>query len=72
MKIFSITRIGIFIVFLLMKSLAFAQQVPFAGAFSLTSSKSMHYSWINNSWEGSVEKQTLVNYEFFKWLHDTF
>ncbi|MDR2844608.1 MAG: hypothetical protein LBV28_00755 [Puniceicoccales bacterium] len=45
---------------------------PFAGADNSTPAKAMYFSWINNGWEGGDEAQTLVNFEFFKWLHDTY
>lgn len=37
-----------------------------------TPSRSEYFSWINNTNEGATEKQTLVNLDFFKWLHDTY
>ena len=68
-------RNSIFIILLLTEILSFAQTkptLPIAGAMESTPSKSMYYSWVNNAWEGSTEKQTLINYEFFKWLHTTY
>lgn len=43
-----------------------------AGADNLTPSIPQYFSWINSTNEGSTEKQTLINLEFFKWLKDTF
>ena len=43
-----------------------------AGADERTSSKAQYFSWINNTNEGSTETQTLINLEYFKWLHDEF
>lgn len=44
----------------------------FPGADEKTPSRSEYFSWINNNWEGSTEKQTLSNLDFFKWLHDEY
>lgn len=43
-----------------------------AGADERTPSKAQYFSWINNTNEGSTEKQTLINLEYFKWLHDEY
>ena len=52
----------------------FAQQngKVFPGANEKTPSRSEYFSWINNTNEGSTEKQTLSNLEFFRWLHDEY
>ena len=34
-----------------------------------TPSRSIYFSWINHAWEGTDEYQTLVNLNFFKWMH---
>ena len=44
----------------------------FPGADEKTPSRSEYFSWINNTGEGSTEKQTITNLEFFKWLHDEY
>jgi len=44
----------------------------FPGANEKTPSRSMYFSWINNTNEGGTEKQTLINLNFFKWLHDEY
>ncbi|MGA2532698.1 MAG: hypothetical protein ABSG19_06630 [Candidatus Aminicenantales bacterium] len=41
-------------------------------AGELTPSKSHYFDWINSQYEGTTEAQTLVNMEFFQWLHDEF
>ena len=41
----------------------------FPGAAETTPSRSQYFSWINNTNEGTNEKHTLINLEFFKWLH---
>lgn len=43
-----------------------------AGADNLTPSIPQYFSWINNTNEGSTEKQTLINLDFFKYLKDTY
>lgn len=40
----------------------------FPGADETTPSRAQYFSWIDNTWEGSTEKQTLTNLNFFKWL----
>jgi len=47
-------------------------QVPIAGADERTPSYSQYFSWINNTNEGSTEEQTMVNLDFFRWLHDEY
>jgi hypothetical protein len=44
----------------------------FPGADESTPSRSEYFSWINNTNEGATEAQTLVNLEFFRWLHDEY
>ena len=44
----------------------------FPGADENTPSRAQYFSWINNTNEGATEKQTLINLEFFKWLHDEY
>jgi hypothetical protein len=61
-------------------SLALACAVPVAadqgrvwpGADESTPSRSEYFSWINNTNEGPTEEQTLLNLEFFRWLHDEY
>lgn len=43
-----------------------------AGADNLTPSVPQYFSWINNTNEGSTEKHTLVNLDFFRYLKDTY
>ncbi len=43
-----------------------------AGADNFTPSVPQYFSWINNTNEGSTEKQTLINLDFFKYLQDTY
>lgn len=44
----------------------------FPGADEKTPSRSEYFSWINNTNEGTTEKQTLSNLAFFRWLHDEY
>lgn len=44
----------------------------FPGADAKTPSRSQYFSWINNTNEGTTEKQTLSNLDFFQWLHDAY
>lgn len=47
-------------------------QKPQGGADEKTPSKSEYFAWINSTWEGSSEKETLANLSFFRWLKDTY
>src|SRR5450432_604337 len=44
----------------------------FPGADEKTPSRAEYFSWINNTNEGSTEKQTLINLDFFRWLKDSY
>ncbi len=44
----------------------------FAGADNSTPSVPQYFSWINNTNEGSTEKQTLINLDFFRWMKETY
>jgi hypothetical protein len=47
-----------------------AQKVyPIAGADEKTPSRAQYFTWINNTNEGPTEQQTLINLNFFEWLH---
>ena len=43
-----------------------------SGADEKTPSIPQYFSWINNTDEGGSEEQTLINLEYFKWLHDEY
>jgi hypothetical protein len=45
---------------------------PVAAAGEFTPSKSHYFDWINSQYEGTTEAQTLINMEFFRWLHDEY
>ena len=49
-----------------------AEEKIFPGADENTPSRAQYMSWINNTAEGSTEAQTLINLDFFKWLHDEY
>ena len=51
---------------------AASEKKVYPGADERTPSKSQYFSWINNTNEGSTEEQTMVNLDFFKWLHDEY
>ena len=48
-----------------------AQEV-FPGADQRTPSRSYYFDWINSQYEGTTEAQTLINLEFWAWLHDEY
>ena len=52
--------------------IAAAEKKVYPGADERTPSYSQYFSWINNTNEGSTEAQTMVNLDFFKWLHDEY
>ena len=45
---------------------------PITGAGEATPSIPYYFSWINNTNEGSTERQTLINLEFFRYLKETY
>ena len=51
---------------------ATGEETVYPGADERTPSYSQYFSWINNTNEGSTEAQTMVNLDFFKWLHDEY
>ena len=48
------------------------QERVFPGADEKTPSKAQYFSWINNTNEGTTEKHTQINLDFFKWLKDEY
>jgi len=52
--------------------MAAADDEVFPGAHERTPALSEYASWINNTNEGPVEEQVLVNLDFFQWLHDEY
>jgi len=57
---------------ILFASDAWSQVKVFPGATDKTPSRSEYFSWINNTNEGTTEKQTLANLDFFHWLKDEY
>ncbi len=53
-------------------SLCRAQEKVFPGADEKTPSLAHYFTWINNTNEGSTETQTMLNLDFFQWLHDEY
>jgi hypothetical protein len=45
---------------------------PASPVGDLTASRSHYFDWINSQYEGTTEAQTLVNMDFFQWLHDEY
>ena len=43
-----------------------------SGADEKTPSYAHYFSWISNTNEGATEEQTLINLNYFKWLHDRY
>ena len=62
----------IFLVFSTASALHAAEPNVFPGADENSPSRAEYFSWINNTNEGSTEAQTLINLDFFKWLHDEY
>ncbi|MFC1563537.1 discoidin domain-containing protein [candidate division KSB1 bacterium] len=68
------TKFRFVFILLIISKLSFAQveEKVFPGADKRTPSRAQYFSWINNTNEGATEEQTLINLEFFKWLHDEY
>ena len=49
-----------------------SKEKRFAGADEQTLSKAHYFSWISSTNEGSTERQTLINLDYFRYLSDTF
>ena len=49
-----------------------SSNIVFPGANEKTPARSQFFSWINNTNEGTTEKQTLSNLDFFQYLRDGF
>ena len=45
---------------------------PIRGADESTPSIPYYFSWVNNTNEGSTERQTLINLDFFRYLKETY
>ncbi|MDR0413555.1 MAG: hypothetical protein LBH61_07135, partial [Dysgonamonadaceae bacterium] len=50
-------------------AVSFSENKTAAGASETSVSRAHYFTWINNTNEGTTEKQTLVNLDFFEWLH---
>jgi len=48
------------------------REYPVAGADEKTPSVPYYFSWINNTNEGSTERQTLINLDFFRYMKERF
>jgi hypothetical protein len=60
------------LIFIFITSPLIAQNKVFPGADEKTASKAQHFSWINNTNEGTTEEHTLINLEFFEWLKNEY
>ena len=49
-----------------------AEDYPITGAGEQTPSIPYYFSWINNTNEGSTERQTLINLDFFRYMRETY
>lgn len=49
-----------------------ADEAVFPGADEKTPSRCFFFDWINSQYEGTTEAQTLINLDFFQWLHDEY
>jgi hypothetical protein len=74
----AISRRAVFLVFLLClfgPSLAAGPSAPTPSSDApgeLVPSKSHYFDWINSQYEGTTEAQSLVDMDFFQWLHDEY
>lgn len=66
------TRLVMVVFLLAGVSFCRGEEKVFPGADAKTASRAQYMTWINNTEEGSTEAQTLINLEFFKWLHDEY
>ena len=67
------TTCKILIIFTMFSPLyIYAQETVFPGADEKTPSRAQYFSWINNTNEGTTEKQTQINLDFFKWLKEEY
>ena len=66
------TRLVMVIFLLASVSFCRGEEKVFPGADARTPSRAQYMTWINNTEEGSTEAQTLINLDFFKWLHDEY
>ncbi|RUT79593.1 hypothetical protein DLK05_02565 [Ancylomarina longa] len=48
------------------------QEKVFPGADEKSPSRAQYFSWINNTNEGATEEQSLINLDFFQWLHNEY
>lgn len=51
---------------------AYAQHRPDTIVGQLTPSYAQYFSWVNNTNEGATEENTMINFDFFQWLKDTY
>ena len=66
------TALALIVVLLWDLTFCVGEEKIFPGADESTPSLAQYMTWINNTEEGSTEAQTLINLDFFKWLHDEY
>ena len=59
-----------FLSIVIFRSFGFAQSE--ATKLEKMLSRSHYFDWINSQYEGTTEAQTLINMDFFQWLHDEY
>ena len=69
---FRMLTVFVILIFTVPAVLAEKSEFGTRGAREDTPSYSQYFSWINNTNEGSTEEQTLINLDFFEWLHDEY
>ncbi|NOU59678.1 hypothetical protein [Marinifilum caeruleilacunae] len=48
------------------------QEQVYPGADEQSPSRAQYFSWINNTNEGATEEHTMINLDFFEWLHEEY
>ncbi len=69
---FFMKRIFFSCLFLLFAVISCAAQELKSWVDQSTPSNSQYFSWINNTNEGPASAQTLINFEFFRWMKEEF
>ena len=70
-KTFLFTVLGLSILSItLLHSIGYTQSTE--AELEKTPSQSHYFDWINSQYEGTTEAQTLINMDFFQWLHDEY
>lgn len=62
---------GLLIAGLILNSMAQEAKI-FPGADEQTPSRAHYFDWVNSDWQGSTATKTLINLDFFRWLHEEY